>query len=238
MAPASSAATSGPAGCDITSQPRPAAASAVGDPGHKVRLSINPSVNGSVSVHRLVQAVTLGQMSEDLAEAWRQAASALVEAALPEDPTAAEDWPVYALLLPHAQAALGRGQLAAWGGSPSILGHSGSYAGRPGSLCTRCLMQRVQACGPEHRDTLFDRASLAVWTGRGGGSGRRPRPVRRAAAGDRAGPGPEHTATLVARGNLAHLDRGRREMRPGPATSSPRCCRSASGCSAPSTPTP
>jgi hypothetical protein len=46
---------------------------------------ITPAGDGSVSVHRLVQAVTAGQMSGDLAGQWRQAAASLIEAAIPGD---------------------------------------------------------------------------------------------------------------------------------------------------------
>ena len=49
--------------------------------------------------------------------------------------------------------------------------------------------------------------------------------------------GPEHPDTLAARSS-SPSGPGRRGMRPGPATSSPRCCPSASGSWAPSTPTP
>ena len=67
---------------------------------------IRPAPGGAVSVHRLVQAVTADQMPEDLARAWRQAAAALIEAVLPEDPRQPATWPVFAALFPHAQAAL------------------------------------------------------------------------------------------------------------------------------------
>ena len=62
--------------------------------------------DGLVSVHRLVQAITLDQLPPEEAEAWRQAAAALIEAALPGDPQDPGTWPVFAALLPHAQAAL------------------------------------------------------------------------------------------------------------------------------------
>ena len=67
---------------------------------------VTPAGDGSVSVHRLVQAVTADQMPAELASAWRQAAAALIEAAIPDDTAAAGTWPVFAALLPHAQAAL------------------------------------------------------------------------------------------------------------------------------------
>ena len=61
---------------------------------------------GLVSVHRLVQAITLDQLPAQEAEAWRRAAAAVIEAALPDDPEDPGCWPVFAALLPHAQAAL------------------------------------------------------------------------------------------------------------------------------------
>jgi hypothetical protein len=45
-----------------------------------------PAGDGAVSVHRLVQAATADHMPIDLAQAWRQAAAAVVEAALPGNP--------------------------------------------------------------------------------------------------------------------------------------------------------
>ena len=52
---------------------------------------ISPAADGSVSVHRLVQAVTADQMPAELARQWRQAAAALIEAAIPDDTDAARD---------------------------------------------------------------------------------------------------------------------------------------------------
>ncbi len=60
--------------------------------------------DGRVSVHRLVQAITLDLLPEDERTAWRRAAAALVHAALPDDAQDPASWPVFAALLPHAQA--------------------------------------------------------------------------------------------------------------------------------------
>ena len=57
-------------------------------------------------MHRLVQAVTADQMPADVAGQWRQAAAALIEAAIPADPQLPATWPVFAALLPHARAVL------------------------------------------------------------------------------------------------------------------------------------
>ena len=67
---------------------------------------VTPTSGGSVSVHRLVQAVTADQMPAELARQWQQATAALVEAAIPGDIAPPDTWPTCAALLPHAQVAL------------------------------------------------------------------------------------------------------------------------------------
>ena len=111
---------------------------------------VSPAGDGAVSVHRLVQAVTADQMPAELAQAWRQAAAAVIEAAIPGDPRQPETWPVCAALLPHAQAALaddsgGMARIAAY------LGHSGSYAGRPRPLAGDCWTHGAGCWAPSTR---------------------------------------------------------------------------------------
>ena len=53
-----------------------------------------------------MQAETADQMPAKLAEAWWQAAAAVIEAGIPEDPEQPDSWPDFAALLPHAQTAL------------------------------------------------------------------------------------------------------------------------------------
>ena len=82
---------------------------------------------GLVSVHRLVQAITLDQLPAEEAAAWRRAAATVIGAALPGDPKDPGCWPVFAALLPHAQAALDPGS----DGMDRVaryLGASGRYA--------------------------------------------------------------------------------------------------------------
>ena len=165
---------------------------------------ISPPADGSVSVHRLVQAVTTDQMPTELASRWRQAAAALIEAAIPADTTLPGTWPDCAALLPHAQAVLdltsgGMGQIAQY------LGHSGSYpAARDLFRVIADAHTEADAYGAEHPVTLADRASLARWTGLAGDA---------AAARDQLAAllplrervsGPEHPATLAARHELAY----------------------------------
>jgi hypothetical protein len=154
---------------------------------------ITPAGDGTVTVHRLVQAVTADQMPAELAEAWRQAAAAVIETAIPLDPGSSATWPTFAALLPHAQAALlvysdGMERVAAY------LVQSGSYMASR-DLYRRMLEARIEVLGPQHPQTLITRNNLAATT-------------------------------------------GRRVMRPGPATSTPRCCRNTSGSSARSTQAP
>ena len=110
---------------------------------------------GTVSVHRLVQAVTLALLPAERAAAWQQAAAALIEAALPGDTRQPETWPVYAALLAHAQAALAPGsdgmQRVA-----SYLGWIGNYIAAR-DLSRQVLKAREQVSGPEHPDTLIVR---------------------------------------------------------------------------------
>jgi Domain of unknown function (DUF4062)/Tetratricopeptide repeat len=236
-----------------------------------------PAGAGAVSVHRLVQVVTADQMPDELRDAWRRAAAAVIEAALPDDSRQPGTWPVFAALLPHAQAAL-TGDSSGMTRIASYLGYSGSYVAAR-ELSQRMLDARVRVLGPEHPDTLTTRHNLARWTGEAGDAARARDQYAALLPIDERVLGPEHPRTLDTRGSLANytgqagdaagardqyaallpieervlgpehprtLDTaatsptslGRRGMRPGPATSSPRCCRSASASWALSTRTP
>ncbi len=162
---------------------------------------VTPAASESVSVHRLVQAVTADQMPAELASQWRQAAAAVIEAAIPADTALPGTWRACAALLPHAQAVLAEDS-AGTARIANYLGSSGSYVAAR-DLQWRVLDARERVLGPEHPDTLAERAYLARWTG---------------AAGDLAAArelfaallpvvervsGPEHPDTLTARANLA-----------------------------------
>ena len=157
--------------------------------------------DGLVSVHRLVQAITLARLPAEEAQAWRRAAAAVIQAALPGDPQDPGCWPVFAALLPHAQAALdpasyGMYQLARY------LGESGSYAAAL-AVQRQVLHAREETRGAEHPNTLTARDYLASWTGEAGdAAGARDQfaalvPVRERVSGA------EHPDTLTARENLA-----------------------------------
>jgi hypothetical protein len=161
-----------------------------------------------VSIHRLVQAVTLDNLPAAARAAWRRAACALLQGVLPagaEEEADAEDtvnWPRFAQLLPHARALLPLDNpdmcKIAW-----YLGVSGDYRTAK-MLSLQIHERRARTLGPEHPRTLSIRRQLIRWLGQAGN------PV---AARDQAAAlvpvcrrvlGPEHPNTLIARHELAH----------------------------------
>ena len=130
---------------------------------------ISPPVGGSVSVHRLVQAITVDQMPYTIATQWRQAAATVIETAIPPDTEDATTWPVFVALLAHAQTALtfhsdGMGRIAAF------LGESGSHTAAR-AIWKKIVDARAHVLGHENPDTLYARGCLAWWTGEVGDPG-------------------------------------------------------------------
>ena len=158
---------------------------------------VTPAAGGSVSVHRLVQAVTADQMPAELARQWQQATSVVIEDAIPSDTDLPGTWPVCAALLPHAQTALADDS-AEIARIANYLGSSGSYAAAR-DLQRRILDARERVFGPEHPDTLAARHELAHWTGEAGDpAAARNQYAALLPAVERI-LGPEHPGTLAAR---------------------------------------
>ncbi len=164
---------------------------------------VSPAGDGLVLVHRLVQAITRTQLTAEAAGQWKQAAAALVDAAVPADARLPAAWPVFAVLLPHARAVLdltSRGMRRI----PSYLGFSGSHP------AARDLYQLIadahrdsDAYGPEHPDALTTRHNVAVWTGYAGdAAGARDQLAALLPISERV-LGPEHPDILGTRANLA-----------------------------------
>jgi hypothetical protein len=164
---------------------------------------VRPAGGGAVSVHRLVQAVTADQMPEQLRDAWRQAAAALIGAAMPGNPDLPGTWPVFAALLPHAQAVL-PADSSAMERIASYLGQSGSYVAAR-ELWRGMLEERAQNLGPEDPGTLFARAEAAFWTGQAGDAAAARDQYAALLAIEERVLGPEHPDTLSARHNLAYF---------------------------------
>jgi hypothetical protein len=162
---------------------------------------ISPPADGSVSVHRLVQAVTADQMPAELASQWRQAAAALIEAAIPDDTALPGTWPGCAALLPHAQAVLdlisgGMFRIAQY------LGYSGNYPAAQ-DLFAALLPVRERVLGPEHPGTLTARHELATWTGQAGDAAKARDQFAALVPVDERVLGSERPETLRARADLA-----------------------------------
>jgi hypothetical protein len=122
--------------------------------------------DGFVSVHRLVQKITLDQLDPDVAKDWRRAAAALIEAALPPDAADADDpatWSAFAALLPHALMALPPGS----GGMDKVAAFLRAFGNDTAAL--QLQQQIVAACdmdpGADHPRTLAARTNLATLTG-------------------------------------------------------------------------
>ena len=157
--------------------------------------------DGAVSVHRLVQAITLAQLPAEAARAWRQAVGSLIEAALPGDARQPANWPVYAALLPHAQAAL-TADSDGMATAADYLGQIGNYTAAR-ALHQQVLKAREQLLGAECPRTLIARADLARWTGEAGdAAGARDQYAALLPVQERV-LGAEHPDTLTARANLA-----------------------------------
>ena len=159
--------------------------------------------DGLLLVHRLVQAITRAQLRAGEAAQWRQAATALVGAAVPADATVPSAWPALTLLLPHAQAVL---DLTSDG-----MSQIGMYLGQGGNdAAARDLFRLIaDACiandayGPDHRGTLSARYEFARWTGNAGdAAGARDQFAALLPDYERV-LGPDHPETLSVRDTLA-----------------------------------
>ncbi|YCK36716.1 tetratricopeptide repeat protein [Actinomadura sp. ATCC 39365] len=154
-----------------------------------------------VSVHRLVQAVTLHQLTAGRCAQVRDTARDLVLAALPDDPGTIDAWPAYQALLPHARSMLpldspGMHRVATY------LAASGDYTAAV-QLEQERYTHAVATLGAEHPRTMAFQHKLAICTGQAGdASAARDQlaallPVRERVLGA------EHPSTLATRHNLA-----------------------------------
>jgi hypothetical protein len=158
--------------------------------------------DGLVSVHRLVQTITLAQLAAGLVAAWRRAAAEVIEAALPDDPDTPAAWPLFAALLPHAQAALAPGS-DGMGKIAGYLGAIGNYAAAR-DLQQEVFEARAAALGAEDPRTLIARADLANWTGEAGNAAAACTQFTALLPVLEQVLGAEDPRTLAIRANLAH----------------------------------
>jgi hypothetical protein len=119
-----------------------------------------------VTVHRLVQHVTIDHLDADHRLAWPAAAAALVEAAVPGDTKVRAAWPICARLLPHALILLDLLGEPMWRLAESF-GAAGYYTTAVAVWRTLADAHATQG-GPELPNALAARANLAGWTGQAG----------------------------------------------------------------------
>ena len=127
---------------------------------------VTPAGDGLVSVHRLVQAVTIDQMPGDLAGQWRQAAAALIEAAIPADTVRRGPGPSAPRCCRTPRRPLPT-TATAWRGSRTI---SARAAATP-PHATLSADRSTRLSGSWARSTrsaLTARGNLARWTGEAG----------------------------------------------------------------------
>jgi tetratricopeptide (TPR) repeat protein len=169
----------------------------------------------TISVHRLVQAVTRTpdpddphRQPDDIAKARSIAGSVLVEVLNGTDPQLPSDWPAHRLVLPHAQALLdhtsGDDQRALF-----LANELGLHLAGQGDTTTAiALLTRAVDCserllGPDHPSTLTVRNNLAVAYESAGDAGRAVELCEAILASRERALGSDHPDTLFSRNNLA-----------------------------------
>jgi tetratricopeptide (TPR) repeat protein len=133
------------------------------------RYALMKVVNSTLSMHRLVQVVVRHQLNPEQQQRWATTALHLVRSAFPAEHTNPEAWPVYARLLPHAQAVTNDTdvpeidhKVTSW-----LLNEAGRYLWQRADyqqarrLLERALALRQAHMGPNHPDTATSVSDLA-----------------------------------------------------------------------------
>ena len=122
------------------------------------RYSLLTVADDSISVHRLVQAVTRDRMSEMKRKGWTKAAVRLMDGAFPFQSNDIRTWPECSLLLPHALAAVeyAEGLEVAPKATQHLLNRAGMYLmghaefGEAKALYKRALTIAENVFGRDH----------------------------------------------------------------------------------------
>jgi hypothetical protein len=162
---------------------------------------ISAPANGTVSLHRLVQAVTLDALVPAERGGWRQSAATLLRAALPGEPELPASWPQYAALAAHCFAVF-----EPWSDGlfdvARFLHASGNY--REALNATgQVAAARERELGRQHPDTLSARAWLAWAVGTAGDAAHARDLFAGLLAVSEHVHGSEHPETLATRHSLA-----------------------------------
>jgi DNA-binding SARP family transcriptional activator len=182
-----------------------------GSPGSATVLPGSVTVlPGSVTVHRLVQAVTADLLtSSNEHRPWSDAAAALLEAACPRWPGTQVTIAEWQSLQTHVRAMiehLHTDQPVSLSLRHTLADMTGMTDGdfqRVGELLAVVVEDMMRVFGPDHRNTLIARSSLAHCTGKAGDV-LRARELAAAVVEDMMRVlGPDHGEILYARGDLA-----------------------------------
>lgn len=174
-----------------------------------------PATTMTVSMHRLIQAVTRDHLSnQDTDTEWVRAACALLTVAFPTKPanvsaSAARDYLArdqFAELLSVQQRVLGTEHpdtLTTHGGLAYWTGQAGGTV-KARDLYNQLLPLQQLVLGPEHPDTLTTHYHLARWTGQAGDSVRARDLLAELLSVQQRVLGSEHHDTLTTRHGVAY----------------------------------
>jgi DNA-binding SARP family transcriptional activator len=163
---------------------------------------------GSVTVHRLVQAVTADQLTAgDDYRHWVEAAAALLAGVCPLWPAPRVSITVWQSVQTHVRAVIKhlqpdqhislnlRNTLVGW------TGLNGDFV-RARELAAAVVDDMLRVLGPDHRHTLLTRVDLAYWIGQAGDTQRAQEEAAAVAEDMTRVLGPDHRHTLFARGGV------------------------------------
>jgi tetratricopeptide (TPR) repeat protein len=168
----------------------------------------------SLSIHRLVQAITRDRLAVEERAQWAEAAMQCVAALFPSG-NAADDprtWPIYARLFPHASSAISHvGEMDNAKANSTLLLQMGFYLERRAQFAEarpyfeRALAISEQVLGPEHPDTALSLNNLGyLLQAQGDLAGAKPYYERALAISEQV-LGPEHPDTALSLNNLGYL---------------------------------
>ena len=178
-------------------------------------LSLLDRADDSLTVHRLVQAVTRDHLTDETCAAWASAAVTLLDGAFPGGDVTKDlaAWPVCARLVPHVVAATeyAEGMEAASEAAVNVLNQATNYprlraqysAALP--LAQRALRIAETALDPDHPDTATFLDNLAGVLHAQGNLTVARSLVERALAIRAKALGPDHPATATSLSNLAAI---------------------------------
>jgi len=177
------------------------------------RYSLIERSGDSISVHRLLQAVTRDRLSNDAAKkGWTAVAVRLVQAAFAFDQNDLATWALCGVVLPHALAAVGHGEdLDETAQTSHLLNEVGVYLwrraqyGQAKSVLERALRIDEAAYGPDHPKVAIRVNNLgSVLRALGDLEGARAH-FERALRIDEAAYGPDHPNVAIRVNNLGNV---------------------------------